>query len=67
MPLLFDLVQDPGERWDCYDRMAQDHRLLTDEVLMRIAAINEYAGHLADTVELSPELEAQLRALGYVE
>lgn len=67
MPLLFDLVQDPGERWDCYDRTARDHRLLADEVLTRMEAIKDYAGHLADTVELSPELEAQLRALGYLE
>jgi arylsulfatase A-like enzyme len=64
LPQLFDLLEDPGETVD----VAEEH----PEVTERLAAAardwfdrEKSGGHDARAEELDPELQEQLRALGY--
>jgi len=65
--LLHDLVSDPAEQQDIFDWDRPDHRDLVKDIQARMADNKDFRTHSAVPVELDPETEAQMRALGYIE
>jgi arylsulfatase A-like enzyme len=64
-PLLFDLARDPGERVNLAQRRADVRRDLERRRVEFERAARRYAAEESD-VDLDPEAQERLRALGYV-
>ena len=62
---LFDLAEDPGETADLAPRQADRVREL-QALLQGLEFALESNGRVADAVDLSDEVKAQLRELGYL-